>query len=125
MPGIPPARLPLPRRRLAAYSPPGRGRRAAGLDPAVRYGGEQPRRWCAADPRLASLVEEVRQRFSGLSAPAREAAIELAMVLLHPGEGEAPLPAPLLEAGGKLLTAAAPCGDGGVRVRVLALADVL
>jgi hypothetical protein len=83
------------------------------------------RGWGAADPRTASLVEELRQRFGGLSGPGREAALELAMVLLHPGEGQAPLPAPLLEAGGKLLTAAAPCGDGGVRVRVLALADVL
>jgi hypothetical protein len=81
------------------------------------------RSWGAADPRTASLVEELRQRFGGLSGPGREAALELAMVLLHPGEGKASLPAPLVEAGGKLLTAAAACADSGVRV--LALADVL
>jgi hypothetical protein len=85
------------------------------------------RGWGAADPRAANLVEDLHARFARMSVPGREAALELAMVFLRPEEepGKASLPEPLLVAGGKLLTTAGPYADGGLRVHVLALADVL
>jgi HEAT repeat protein len=79
------------------------------------------RRWGLADPRTAALLGQLAQRFEGLGRPGREAVLELAVVLLRPPEG----PAPLVEAGGRLLLAAAPVTDRGTRVRALALADVL
>jgi HEAT repeat protein len=83
------------------------------------------RGWGPADARTLGLVERLCRRFSALSGPGREAGLELALVLLRPDGGRTPAPAPLAEACGKLLTTAAPVAGAGVRVRALALAEVL
>jgi hypothetical protein len=81
------------------------------------------RRWGPADPRTFALAGQLAERFGGLSAAGREAVLELATVTLRPPEGTPP-PA-LTELAGKLLTEASGAADRGMRVRALALADVL
>jgi hypothetical protein len=83
------------------------------------------RSWGPADPRTLALIHELRQRFAVLSRPGREAGLELVIALLRPDGGKTPAPAPLVEPCGQLLATAAPAAGSGVRVRALALGEVL
>jgi hypothetical protein len=135
-------------RQLAAASPEDRetwAERVAGLGEAVLPGlldglsrddaracanaeaalASLARTWGRADAHTLDLIEQLSQRFGTLSGPGREASLELVLVLLRPDGGRTPPPAPLVAACGKLLATAAPVTGAGVRVRALALAEVL
>ncbi|HYT95196.1 MAG TPA: hypothetical protein VEL76_41145, partial [Gemmataceae bacterium] len=83
------------------------------------------RRWGLEDGRTLRLVEAIRERFATLSTTGKEAILELALVVLRPEDGKAVPPAPLADVGARLLSAAGWSADRGVRVRTLALAEVL
>ncbi|MCC6417393.1 MAG: hypothetical protein IT429_04010 [Gemmataceae bacterium] len=82
------------------------------------------RRWGAGDGRSVRVLEQLTGRFGALSGPGQEAGLELVLAALGPDRGKAAPPS-LVEAAGPLLAVAAKAGESGVRLRALALADVL
>jgi hypothetical protein len=83
------------------------------------------RRWGQADARTLRLSTQLSERFTRFSKPGQHAALELAIVVLRSEEGRPPAPAALVDGGFKLLTAAGWDTDKGVKIRTLALAEVL
>jgi HEAT repeat protein len=83
------------------------------------------RRWGQANERTARLTGLLGERFGQFSKPGQHAVLELAIVVLRPEEARSPAPAAVVEAGFRLLTAAASGTDKGVKLRTLALAEVL
>jgi hypothetical protein len=80
--------------------------------------------WGPEDPRYRDLLGQVRQRFPSLSAPGQEAVLEWEVALVR-GDGKGPPPGPPAELARELLAVAARRAEPGVRLRALALADIL
>jgi hypothetical protein len=83
------------------------------------------KRWGGGDPRTAALAVELTTHFSGLSTPGREAVLEWYLAVLRNCDGKSDLPNSLEVATGKVLMLAAQLPDRGVRIRTLALAEVM
>jgi hypothetical protein len=82
-------------------------------------------RWQVGDLRTARLAEELTGAFSNLHNPGKEAVLEWYIATLRAGaKAGTPLPG-LVDTGSKLLGVAARSGETGVRLRTLALAEVL
>jgi hypothetical protein len=82
------------------------------------------RRWGPADIRTAKLAEEMASHFGGLRNPGKEAVLEWHLAALHSAAG-AGIPQSLVASGNRLLLTAAQTTDPGVRVRTLALAEMM
>jgi hypothetical protein len=82
-------------------------------------------RWGAADPRTAELSAELTNLFAALSAPGQEAALEWHLGVLRQLDADKESGRPVADSAAKLLLAAAQVSDKGVRLRTLALAEVL
>jgi hypothetical protein len=83
------------------------------------------RAWGPHDARTAALAEDVTGAFSALSGPGREAVLEWYLALLEQADPADKSSQPLTDTGRKLLMLAARVPEKGVRLRTLALAEVL
>jgi hypothetical protein len=82
-------------------------------------------RWGNFDQRTTVVADELVAQWTALSTPGREATLEWFLARLHTSDArKAPSPA-LAGAAAKLLSSAATIPEKGVRLRSLALAEVL
>ncbi len=86
---------------------------------------ELVRRWGPADPRTAAISEELTRLFAALSGPGQEAALEWHLGVLGQLDLEKGAGMPVADSAAKLLPAAAQVTEKGVRLRTLALAEIL
>jgi hypothetical protein len=82
------------------------------------------RTWGPEDSRCGELFHEVKERFSSLSAPGREAVLTWELALLQ-AKGKGPAAAPLIASARALLRASTGCDEAGIRGKALALTAVL
>jgi hypothetical protein len=80
--------------------------------------------WGADEPRCLGLAQQLGERFPALSVPGQEAALEWQLALL-PNDTKAAWPEAQAKAAGDLLLAAIRVEDRGIRLRTLALAEIL
>jgi hypothetical protein len=80
--------------------------------------------WGPADLRTAKLAEEMTSHFGGLRNPGKEAVLEWHLATLHSADA-AGIPQSLVASSNRLLLTAAQTADPGVRVRTLALAEMM
>jgi hypothetical protein len=83
------------------------------------------RAWGPGDARTQILARQLYERWPALSGPGQEAALEWLIVTLQGPSLKAPLSGPWAKVADQFLTTAARAGGNDVRVRALALADVL
>jgi hypothetical protein len=83
------------------------------------------KRWGASDVRTGKLAEELIGAFSSLHNPGKEAVLEWCLATLRTGAKAGAPPRGLVDTASKLLVMAARTPQIGVRVRTLALAEVL
>ena len=71
------------------------------------------------------VAQQLSEKLDAFSTPGREAALEWYLVILHEVKQGNAAPIVLTEAANKVLTASAKIRESGLRLRVLALAEVL
>jgi HEAT repeat protein len=83
------------------------------------------RTWGPQDPRFLALADQLPAHFANCSASGQQALLEVAAALLESAPARTP-PAPaVVKTAERLLLAATPLADKGIRTRALALAVVL
>jgi hypothetical protein len=83
------------------------------------------KRWGPADPRTINLAQELTRAFGSLHQAGKEATLEWYMAALRVPESAASVPRPLRDTAETLLRLGGRSGEIGVRVRTLALAEVI
>ncbi len=83
------------------------------------------RRWGAEDPRCLALADQLAGAFPDLSLPGRLEVMRLQALLVPPAQPQASAAPGLVQAAGRILTAAANAPDGQQQEQALALADLL